>query len=37
MYAHTPSLNDIVERTRQMLVEKVGDEVLRRPVPVAAS
>jgi stearoyl-CoA desaturase (delta-9 desaturase) len=37
MYAHTPSLNDIVERTRQMLVEKVRDEVLRRSVPATAT
>ncbi len=29
MFAHTPSLNEIAERTRQMLVDRVRDELLR--------
>ncbi|MGE0668595.1 MAG: acyl-CoA desaturase [Sphingomonadales bacterium] len=29
MFAHTPSLNDIAERTRQMLVDRVRDELMR--------
>ncbi|MEN3973710.1 acyl-CoA desaturase [Emcibacter sp. SYSU 3D8] len=30
MFAHTPSINDIVERTRQMLMDGVRDELLGR-------
>jgi stearoyl-CoA desaturase (delta-9 desaturase) len=34
LFAHTPSLNDIVERTRQLLIEGVRDELLgRRAAP----
>ncbi|MBI1182187.1 MAG: acyl-CoA desaturase [Alphaproteobacteria bacterium] len=36
MFAHTPSLNDIVERTRQMLLERVTAELMRRPAPLPA-
>jgi stearoyl-CoA desaturase (delta-9 desaturase) len=30
MFAHTPSINDIVERTRQMLIDRVHEELLGR-------
>ncbi|MEN3950478.1 acyl-CoA desaturase [Iodidimonas sp. SYSU 1G8] len=37
MFAHSPCMNDIVERTRQILLEGVRDELLgRRPVAAAA-
>lgn len=37
MFAHTPNLNDIVERTRQMLIDGVRDELLGRRAAAAAA
>ncbi len=37
MFAHTPNLNDIVERTRQILSDGVRDELLGRRAATAAA
>jgi hypothetical protein len=37
MFAHTPNLNDIVERTRQILIDGVRDELLGRRAATAAA